>query len=357
VGLVSHSDGSAAGWATYLYNVSGTLTLYLYSFDDAVNINKATTFSTATWYHIAIVRSGNSWYWFKDGTQIGTTGSSSGSLHSATTPLKIGYRGDSGYLDGSIDEFRLSKGIARWTSNFTPSTTEYESDEYTKLLLHMDTQDVSGDYEGNTYKIPTFFGTAQLDTAQKKFGTASYLFDGDSDYLTIPSSADWNFGSGNWTVDFWIRFNNAGVTQGIYNHSTDVNNKIEIIYSAATGMNFVVNSGGETIAEYQWSWTPSIDTWYHIATVRNNTNIYCFVNGISLGDGTITAISTTSLPNIAQVIALGVRRHSLANWFGGYIDEFRISKGTARWTSNFTPPIEEYGIDSGTSYIPKVIIC
>lgn len=124
VGLVSHFDGST-GWATYLYNVSGTLTLYLYSFDDAVNINKATTFSTATWYHIAIVRSGNSWYWFKDGTQIGTTGSSSGSLQSATTPLKIGYRGDSGYLDGSIDEFRLSKGIARWTSNFSVPTEEY----------------------------------------------------------------------------------------------------------------------------------------------------------------------------------------------------------------------------------------
>lgn len=81
-------------------------------------------------------------------------------------------------------------------------------DTYTKLLLHCDGTDGSTTFSDNgvTGHTVTANGNAQIDTAQSKFGNASGLFDGTGDYLTIPDHADWNFGTGNFTIDAWIRF-------------------------------------------------------------------------------------------------------------------------------------------------------
>jgi hypothetical protein len=91
------------------------------------------TISQNVWTHIAVTRSGNTIYIFKDGEL--TTGYSTtlnNFYTSAVENLYIGGYADNigGWvieLDGWIDEFRLSKGIARWTSNFTPPTEEYTS--------------------------------------------------------------------------------------------------------------------------------------------------------------------------------------------------------------------------------------
>jgi len=121
-----------------LENVSGTYKWRVASDDAGVSIENTTAISTGTWYHIALVRSGNTWYIFQAGTQVGSTYVNSGAMGDYTGALNIG-RNANGvyYLNGLLDEYRVSKGIARWTSNFTPPATEYASDSNTVLLLHM----------------------------------------------------------------------------------------------------------------------------------------------------------------------------------------------------------------------------
>ena len=78
-------------------------------------------------------------------------------------------------------------------------------DAYTKLCSHFNGADGATDYTDPVAGAATFGGTAQLDTAQKEFGTAALLLDGNSDYVTYPDSDDWSFGTGDFTIDFWIR--------------------------------------------------------------------------------------------------------------------------------------------------------
>lgn len=126
----SNGGGSQPKWGFY-WNVSGlsaTNKLYFLDQNGSNSVTATTTWlpSADTWYHVAIVRNGNNWYFFVDGTQIGTTVSNSHTVQQVSSELRVGSDGeDYKYLTGWLDEVRISKGIARWTSNFTPPTEAY----------------------------------------------------------------------------------------------------------------------------------------------------------------------------------------------------------------------------------------
>ncbi len=97
---------------------------------DTVEVKKEATVAVGTWYHIALVRSGNNYYIFQDGTQVGTTTIDSMAWNNYDTFFAIGSYGSGDpfdFMNGWIDEFRVSRGIARWISNFTPLTQEYDT--------------------------------------------------------------------------------------------------------------------------------------------------------------------------------------------------------------------------------------
>lgn len=95
-----------------------------------VLIDQAWNPADATWYHIAIVKNGTSGYMhFVNGSQIGSTTVDTSTMPNFTGVLNVGRSidgtGTNRDLNGWIDELRISKGIARWTANFTPPTSEY----------------------------------------------------------------------------------------------------------------------------------------------------------------------------------------------------------------------------------------
>lgn len=100
-----------------------------------------------TWYHFAWVHIGATGVnqVFQDGVQIGAvTETTAFPDVTGTTNLFIGSSATpNNYLSGWLDEFRVSKGVARWTSNFTPPIGSYARDANTVLLLHMDGADAS----------------------------------------------------------------------------------------------------------------------------------------------------------------------------------------------------------------------
>src|SRR3990167_4294419 len=100
---------------------------------------------------------------------------------------------------------------------FTPAT----EDSYTKFLAHTDGTDGSTTFTDEAGIAITANGNAQIDTAQSKFGGASGLLDGTGDYLTTPDSDNYNFGSGDFSVDFQVRFNSVASNQDFIAHWTD----------------------------------------------------------------------------------------------------------------------------------------
>lgn len=222
-------------------------------------------------------------------------------------------------------------------------------DSYTKLVSHFNGSNGQTTYTAETGQSFTFVGTAQLSTAQKKFGTSSLLLDGDSDYVTLIDSADWSFGTGDFTVDFWVNFNNTTGFQGFVGQGTSATDQW-IMRKNDDGklmMYFVV--GSVTKGYYYTTSAPTINTgnWYHIAFVRSSGSGKIFLDGNSLTLTESTAFGSNDVGDLSATLMVGLTASSLDK-LNGYIDEVRVSKGIARWTSNFTPPTSEYS--SGYSH-------
>jgi hypothetical protein len=206
----------------------------------------------------------------------------------------------------------------------------------TKLLLHMDGADASTTFtdasptaRGNA----TVNGNAQVDTAQSVFGGASLLLDGSGDYLSYASNADWNLGAaggGNFTIDFRIRFAATG---------TNVLVGASNAPDAASGWALYVT--GSTIRLYNGTestltWSRSTSVWYHVALIRSGSTITCYIDGTSIG--TFTDIDMNNDSGALGIGSSGSGAYNLNGW----IDEFRLVKGAAKWTANFTPPASAY---------------
>ena len=229
------------------------------------------------------------------------------------------------------------------------------NDSYTKLLLHMDRADGSTTFTDSSLAsqgTATTFGTVQVDTAQSVFGGASLLGDGDSDYLTFPDSNDWFFDVLDFTIDFWVRFNSVASDITFYSQKVDGNNYFIFKYQSAGALGGFETVGGVDKIFDTRSWSPSTNTWYHIAYVRSGGNTFrIFVDGTQLGTD-IT--NSEAITNFATGIAIGSQTGPQG--INGWIDEFRISKGIARWTTNFTPPTSAYSVDSTATNSSRMLM-
>lgn len=215
-----------------------------------------------------------------------------------------------------------------------------------KLMLHMNGADGSTTFLDSSTSSHTLTanGNAQLDTAQKKFGTASGLFDGTGDYLSASDSNDWDLSSSNFTIDTQVRFNSDEDSIFIAHDDFDVQRDWQFYYLASTHkLSFFWTTDGTTGTRVIRSvdWTPNTSTWYHVALVRSGTNLYFFVDGTQVG--TTQAMSATVNSGTASVYIGGAAGGTDLN---GWLDELRFVKGTAVWTSNFTAPSSEYTIPS-----------
>mgnify|MGYP001578078452 CR=1 FL=1 len=213
-------------------------------------------------------------------------------------------------------------------------------DSYTKLILHCDGTDAATTFTDEIGKIVTAVGNAQIDTAQKKFGTASGLFDGTGDYLTVPDSDDWNFGTGDFTVDFQIRINTVARDNAFFDLGNYIANAGLGCYRSSAGNLVVFMNGGA--GKYTNAWVPVAGTWYHVEISRSGTDLKVFIDGTQLG---ATVTNSTDIQAGATGIAIGYSvdaSNPMGTGLDGWIDEFRVSKGVARHTANFTAPTAAY---------------
>ena len=247
-------------------------------------------------------------------------------------------------VDGIVDEYEDETGIDTASSTnedydatndlYSPISLAGGIDTNTKLIIHAN----DGDSSGQAHNI-TYYGTAKIDATTKKFDYGSLYLDGNSDYLTIPDSVDWNFGTGDFTIDLWVRFTSVTGYQPFYSQQVNGSNFVQCRINRNTTSDGALliygYSGGNPIGFFYTSSSAGLvaNTWYHLAFVRNGASCYIFVNGISQTLTQTTAWGT--LPDLNAVVRIG---YNLTAYLGGYIDGYRITKGEALWTSNFTPP-------------------
>lgn len=207
-------------------------------------------------------------------------------------------------------------------------------------LLHFDGTNgatTTTDAKGNTVTLTN----ATISTAQSKFGGSSLALNGSSGYCNIASSTNFNFGTSNITIEFWVYPNtNSGQQTLLERRGTGFGSGDWVVWYCSSGTNrismisydadgvgndFVSTSSGD-LPSGQWS---------HVAITRNNNVWTIWVNGVSKGSATksFTFASSTQPITIGRDNSSGGRFY-----FNGYIDEFRIINNIAVYTATFTPP-------------------
>ena len=247
---------------------------------------------------------------------------------------------------------QFAGGVAKLADASVSSTTA-GNDSNTLLLLHFTGSDASTTITDSSSASPTHtvtaVGNAQIDTAQSKFGGSSLLLDGTGDNLTIPDHANWQLGggSGNFTIDFWWRPAVVNAQANFIGQQNDNNNKWRFFWDdGGPAFRFLQRTGGGVDIDHNPSFTPSVDTWYHVALVKNSNEYKIYVGGTLQGSGTTDA---TSITDYSGVLVIGNDSHAPASaGLNGHLDEFRISD-VARWTTNFTPQTTAYGVTASST--------
>lgn len=304
--------------------------------------SSTSAFSLNAWSHWAFVRSGSTLTMYVNGTSVGSF-SNSLNFNYQDQPIRIGdWDGSAGNgLAGNLDEIRISS-VARYTAAFTAPSSSFVNDSNTLLLIHADgtngstsiTDDATSTQR--TALTLTANGNAQISTAQSKFGGASALFDGTGDYVDITANSGLNFGTGNYTVEAWVRFTNFSVIRPIY-ACYGTGQGFGLYAQTNASVNFYHDGVGQ-IASLSNVFVAN--TWYHVALVRNSGTTTIYVDGVSKA-------STSTSYNQTGVGANYYIGYDASTYMNGYIDELRISN-TARYTAGFTAPTAALVNDSNT---------
>jgi len=214
----------------------------------------------------------------------------------------------------------------------------------TVLLLHGDGANASTTFTDSSYnaKIVTAVGSAQISTAQSKFGGASMYFDGAS-YATTPAHADFALGAGYFTEEVWVYPTNAAAGTNFYGTfyqnitgqnqiGTAANATVNLALANMRPTATIFTAANTNVGAITAASTIAVNAWSHLAYVRSGSAFTLFVNGAVAGTATSAEACNTS----TRVMPIGA--DSTGNCkFQGYIDDLRITK-QALYTAAFTPP-------------------
>jgi prepilin-type processing-associated H-X9-DG protein len=221
------------------------------------------------------------------------------------------------------------------------------------LLLHCEEGDDDTDTKDDSarhHTLSAFSGGAVVSTDQYKYGTASLYFAAASDHMIFPESADWQF-PGDFTWEFWMRVpgtvdtgrrmmgygGTVHVTAGNYTHQFHIGADNYVYFYYGTSGTWDLASTTEVTA----------NTWFHVAVSRTGSTLRLFLNGTQEDSVTYSGVIGHENENLW----VGGNEKDSDGFGGGYLDEIRITKGTGRYTSNFTPAVH-----SGESIYQQTVV-
>ena len=312
---VSGKDGnwyfglsSAAGYEIVFYSYDGQSSAEFVNADlDAPQIDK--------WYHIAAVRIGTTVTLYVDGVSKASGTISKGLDNGGVDGLTLGRLSQSGgsgaygTLNGYIQDLRIYNGVGKYTSNFIPASTNPD-------ILPDTPSGVSG------------------SSKLAKVTDGAVTFDGTDDYLNVDWSSDFEFSTGDFTIEYYGYWNTSGTSIA---WGQSLSERFDLGSLSAGSVRFFCRSNSSTFINISADIAPS--KWSHIAAVREGTAFRLYIDGKLGASGT----ASDTMPNdSSRGVDIGRRRYSSTDstYTNGSISNLRVIKGTALYTSNFTPPTE-----------------
>jgi len=378
---VSVFSGFGSTGGTGIFEIAGSASsagtgLVVYQDVPSISLSAPVSIPLNSWVHIAFVRIGTTIYGFVNGQRI-TLGTSSAILISASGSVAVGRHQNTSYfsyMKGYISNHRVVNGTAVYIDNFIPPTAPLTPVANTVLLLTASPQSPFSDSSNNNFTItkvsnpqfntlgPFYYpGNTSINLAntnnnpvlgsntniitsttsngvvmvtgefdEVSMSSQSLLFNGTTGYLSVPTNSAFSFGTGNFTVEFWFNassYKSFGVLFSTTAAYTTSNNFY--IQTNVAGSTFLVTSAGVLLIAAPNTF--NLNTWYHIAVVRNATTMTLYVDGVSQGSVSNSQNFVSDTPVIGSVNTTSYPVH-------GFISNLRVVKGTAVYTANSTPP-------------------
>lgn len=302
------------------------------------------TESIGRWNHFAITRNAsNSTSVYINGARV-YNGTISGTINSANGYLRIGTSTHTSgqHHTGYISDMRVVKGSAVYDptqTTITLPTAPLTAITNTTFLCNFTNAGIFDNSASSNFET---LNQAQLNTTTKKFGTASMACDGSYDgAIVYPTSPNYGFGLGDFTIEGWF-YINASVTarQPFIKIGTGSTSVLQVLKTDG-GFSYVLGYLINSSAGIGWfpGYVPATETWNHIAVSRQGTNMRFFLNGVLAG--TVTGSNDLGTAN-GLVIGYDENSSLGDRSLNGYADEVRITKGYARYTAAFTPPVAPF---------------
>ncbi len=223
------------------------------------------------------------------------------------------------------------------------------------LLLHCDGSNGSTTFTDHSPspKTVTPTGNAQISTAQSKWGGASALFDGNGDWLNLDGSGDFAFGTGDFTIEFWLR-RQTGTARYVYDsRPLSTNGIYPLLFIHSTGVIvYHVNSTNQITGSTVISGST---TWYHVALSRVSGVTRLFIDGNQEGSSYTDSNNYLVGANRPRLGNSGVGNPpGSSEGLNGSLDDIRVTKGVGRYAATFTPPTGAFPDIAAVIWIPVI---
>jgi len=335
------ASGAMTIWDTavnsgFYIHINGSNKVVLRSYNTADIITSSINAPVNAWFSIIVARgaANSTKMWINGSSTDGGSATDATTYVAASTYIGI-YDNITIGLTGYISGMRFVKGSDVYgVSNATISvpTAPPTAITNTQLLLNYTN---AGIYDGKMGNVLETVGNAQVSTSPVKYGSGSMYFNGTSDNLKGVTGNINAFGTGDFTVEMWLFPTAFATNKTIYSCNTSGASATGFHFGAnASGQIFIYSNGGYAISSSATSGVLTINTWNHLAVVRTGLIVKVYVNGIAAtSTWTLTTQTFTD-----GVLLIAIAPSGSPEYYSGYIDDLRITKGVARYIANFTPP-------------------
>jgi len=334
--FTTHRAGTASGFYFSMTTTNNAILHGRYYGSNVETASSANAVKLNQWNHFAWCREGtgsNQTRMFANGKVVATYTDNQDYSSAPYGPFVGGYDAGGAQYDvnGNIADLRVVSGTALYTADFTPPTTPLTAITNTSLLLKGTNAGIID--KSQSVQTLTLNGDAKSSTTQSKYLTSSMYFDGTDDYLEATASSLFDFGSEDFTIEMWAYpQTDSDDRGGLFELYVDDNNVLRIFRQTGDVIEALARNGG--VNQFQITSSITNDQWVHYALVNNGGTVSFYKNGTLVGSD-----SSFTLPDFSSArVLIGLDLYGTDRWYTGYISDVRITKGLARYTSNFTPP-------------------
>ena len=303
--IIDHGNN----YGTILYNSSGQIAYYV---DSSQNASFG-TIAQDKWHHVAVCRSSGVTNGFLDGVKTQLSANDTSNFGTAPVVVTIGEHGPGSYnWEGNIQDVRIYRGVAKYTTDFVVPSRSPD-------ILPDTPSGVSG------------------SSKLAKITDGAIALDGNGDYLSLADSADFDFGTGDYTAEAFV-YARSHADMYVINQTTDHGGVAPWwgLNVWSNGSSFTIRAGrtdGSGNAKHEFSFPWAINKWYHFAVSRSSGTSRLYFDGRLLD----TQSDTDDIDGNGTLY-IGAYNNGGLNW-NGFISNVRIIKGTGLYTkAKITPP-------------------